>query len=164
MDKHDETTKIVETFDIEQAILAVSIQNLLSYAEMLKYLKSSRALSLLLVVNSPNPLSVLFSKQSAAKQGDIEGIGKGYTEALNLFKQAAKYSWDPAFTISNFANLYKNYEIKYKDAVVKNYSQSTSSFRDKYLYRSSLYVLIDTWEKYTRTGLHAAEFETEAQG
>lgn len=150
MDQFDETNKVVETFDIEQALATVSIQRLLSYAEMLKYLKNSRKLAaLLLVSSSPHPLGVLLSKQSSAKQGDIEGLNKGYIESLNLFKQAAKYSWDPAFTISNLANLYKNYQIKYKDAVVKNYSQSKSSFRNMYFYQSALCVIINIWQKYT---------------
>lgn len=150
MDKLDETTKVVDTFDIEQAISTISMGSLLSYTEMLKYLKGSRtAAGMLRFSSSRHPISILLSKQSSARQGDIEGWAKGYTESLNLFKQAAKYSWDPDFTISNLANLYKNYEIKYKDAVVKNQSQSISSFRTKYFYRTALCAIIDTWEKYT---------------
>ncbi|MBP7177373.1 MAG: hypothetical protein KBA53_14350 [Thermoclostridium sp.] len=151
MEGFNQATEVVDTFDIDQATAAVSIQNLLSYDEVIKYLKSSRVgFGVLYLSSYQDPLSTLLSKQSSAKQGFIEGWSQGYAEALIIFKQAIKYSWDPNFTISNLVNLYKNYEIKYKDSVLKNQSSSRKSFRTMYHCRTALCAIIDTWKKYTK--------------
>lgn len=151
MEGFDKTTEIVDTFDIDQAIVQVSMQNLLSYEELLKYLKISRVVSAGLYLSSyQDPLSMMLSKQSSAKQGFVEGLKQGYREAFSIIKQAMKYSWDQNFTISNLVNLFKNYEIKYKDAIMKNQAQTRSSLRTFYFYRSALCAIIDTWEKFTK--------------
>lgn len=149
MEDFDENTKVVDTFDVNKEFADVSASNLLSYDEMLKYLKNARAMAVLLQLSSTqNPLVLLLSKESRARQGYSEGFNKGYIESLNIFKQAIKHSWDSAFTISNLINLYKNYEIKYKDAVRKNNSQTRFSSYYKYYNRTALCAIIDTWEKY----------------
>lgn len=150
MDNLDDATKLVDSFDIDKALTEVSVSNFLNYEETIKYIKKSVALFAMLRISlAQHPLGALMSKKSNATQGYSYGWSDGYNLALKILKEAKKYAWDPAFTLSNLTNLVKNYELKYKDAVAKNSSGSMKSYHYKYYYRSALCAIIDSFEKFT---------------
>lgn len=150
MDVLDEATKLVDSFNIDQATASVSLSNLLSYKDMLKYLKESlSSANLRRYTTSEYPNNVIEAKRNTPSLGYSFGWGDGYRETLKLFTKARKHSWDPAFTISNLTKLFKDNEMNYKDALDKNNSEEKISGYQNYYYRSFLCALIDTWEKYT---------------
>ena len=150
MDVLDEATKLVDTFDIDHAIASISLSALLSYKDMLKYLKDSLASALLRrYTTAEYPLNVIEAKRNTPFLGYSFGWGDGYREALKLFKKANRNTWDPTLTVSSLTNLYKNYAMKYKDEVAKITADPRISSYQKYYYRSLLCAIIDTWEKYT---------------
>jgi hypothetical protein len=150
MDKYQLITKDVDTFDIESEIKSVSLSSLVSFEEVLVYLRRSRAASAFLVMSGATVFGDLFrNKAYSSKKGFLDGFNAGYDKALRLFKEAKRYSWSNEFTIETFENYYKEFSFKYEDAKRNNTSDRNTSVYKEYYYRSFLSALIDSWVIFT---------------